>query len=125
MEFVIKGGNKLGGTLRVNGSKNTALKLLSASLLSNGPVTLHNIPDVSDIGNIIALMESLGADVSFKNHTFQMASSQLKKHQLDVEIAKRLRASIILAVPVLLQLGEVTFPHPGGCVIGERPIDVF
>lgn len=125
MQFVIQGGKKLGGILRVNGSKNTALKLLSASLLARGPVTLNNIPDVADVVNITALMRDLGALVSFKNHTCYITPRQLIKHELDTEIAKRIRASIMLAVPVLLEKGEVTFPHPGGCVIGERPIDVF
>lgn len=125
MKFVINGDKKLGGSIAVNGSKNAALKLLSGALLSRGPVRLNNIPDVADVRNMIELMRDLGSHVSYENHTCTIKPSQLVTSELNTEIAKRLRASIMLVPPVLLQKGEVSFPHPGGCVIGERPIDLF
>ena len=125
MQFVINGGKKLAGSISVNGSKNTALKLLSASLLTRGRVVLHRIPDVSDVRSILALMEDLGASVQFKNHTCIIEARQLSKSELDLEISKKIRASIILTAPLLARTGSAIFPHPGGDVIGELPIDVF
>ncbi|MEK7583330.1 MAG: UDP-N-acetylglucosamine 1-carboxyvinyltransferase [Patescibacteria group bacterium] len=125
MKFVIEGGKKLGGTIKVNGSKNTALKLLSASLLARGPVTLHNIPEVADVESMLVLMRDLGADVHCKDHTCTINPGQLVKSEIDPEISKRFRASIMLAVPLFTRTGTAVFPHPGGDVIGERPIDVF
>src|SRR3989338_1796890 len=124
-QFIIEGGKQLGGTLRVNGSKNTALKLLSAALLARGPVVLRNIPDVADVRSMIVLMLDFGVDASFHDHTFTINPGQLIKSESDPEISRRLRASIMLAVPLFVRTGTAVFPHPGGDVIGERPIDVF
>ena len=124
-QFIIEGGRRLGGSLRVNGSKNTALKLLSAALLARGPVVLRNIPDVADVRSMIVLMRDLGADVNFQDHICAINPAQLTKSEIDPEISKRFRASIMLAVPLFLRTGTAVFPHPGGDVIGERPIDVF
>ena len=124
-QFIIEGGKQLGGTLRVNGSKNTALKLLSAALLARGPVVLRNIPDVADVRSMIVLMRDLGVDASFHDHTCTINPGQLIKSEIDPEISRRLRASIMLAVPLFVRTGTAVFPHPGGDVIGERPIDVF
>lgn len=125
MKFIIQGGKKLHGSIAVNGSKNSALKLLSAALLARGKITLQNVPDVADVRNMIALIRSLGIEASCQNHTCKITPSQPTTSDLDVTIAKSLRASIMLAVPLLVRTGKAVFPHPGGCVIGERPIDVF
>lgn len=125
MQFTIHGGKPLRGKLAVNGSKNSALKLLSAALLAHGPVTLTHIPDVTDVRQMISLIGDLGITVRFHDHTCHIEHGQPAKSRLDFELAKRLRASIMLAAPLLARTGSAAFPHPGGCVIGERPIDVF
>ena len=125
MQFIIQGGRKLKGSIRVNGSKNAGLPLLSAALLTGRNVTLNNIPDIADIQSSIKLMQNLGARVEFDNHTVKIKNGQLSSSVLNEEIAKKMRASIFFTVPVLARLKSVTFPHPGGCVIGERPIDIF
>lgn len=125
MNFVINGGKKLSGEIAVSGAKNGAFPLIAAALLIGQDTTLHNIPDIRDIHNTIELLQALGADINYRNHTLTMRSSQLSSDELDREISKRMRASILFTAPLLARRGKVSFPHPGGCVIGERPIDLF
>ncbi|MEK7616032.1 MAG: UDP-N-acetylglucosamine 1-carboxyvinyltransferase [Patescibacteria group bacterium] len=125
MQFVIQGGKPLQGEVAIGGAKNGAFPLMAAALLTGQSTTLHNIPDIADIRNMIELVTALGVEVSFANHTLKIHARQLTSHELKRDISKRLRASIELTAPVLVRLGKVVFPHPGGCVIGERPIDLF
>lgn len=125
-KFVIHGGNKLKGILKVGGAKNAALKAFAAALLTDQPVLIRNVPEVEDIKRMVELVKDLGAEVvKVKDGEYRVTAKKLNKHILNPEIAKRLRASIALTAPLLVRLGKVSFPHPGGCVIGERPIDVF
>ena len=124
-KFVIQGGKKLEGEIAINGAKNGAFPLIAAAVLTGQDITLHNIPDITDIHNILEIVRGLGVSVDFKNHTVKLHAGQLKSGELNREISKRMRASILLTAPVLARLGQVQFPHPGGCVIGERPIDLF
>ncbi len=126
--FIVKGLNgarKIKGTLSVNGSKNDALQALPAALLFQAPLTLTNVPEIEDIERLSTLLAGLGIAVVREQKTLTLDASRLHSAALDPEIAKKLRASIILTGPLLARMGEVHFPHPGGCVIGERPIDLF
>ena len=125
MKFIVQGGKKLSGSIAVGGAKNGAFPLIAATLLTGQPTTLHNIPDIADIRNMLSLVEALGVDVSFENHTLIIHARQLTSHELVRDISKRLRASVELTTPLLARTGVARFPHPGGCVIGERPIDLF
>ncbi len=109
----------------VNGSKNGGLPLLSAALLTNKNAVLRNIPVITDISRSVDLMRQVGAVVDFTDHTITLTNGNLNSSELDIDIAKQMRASIFFTVPVLARTGEVKFPHPGGCVIGERPINLF
>ena len=125
-KFIINGGKKLNGIIEVKGAKNAALKGFAAALLTSKTVVIKNVPEIEDIARIVDLEKSIGAKVGHVKHgQYEITADSLTSHLIDPEIAKRLRASIVLAGPILACMGKVKFPHPGGCVIGERPIDIF
>ena len=128
-KFLIKGlggRKKLSGTVAVNGAKNAALPLMAASILFKDEIRLENIPDIEDIKRMGELLELLGGEIErTAPHCYTLSTSTMASSALDQELAKRMRASVILIGPLLARFGEVSFPHPGGCVIGERPIDLF
>lgn len=122
----VNGKKVFGGTISVNGAKNAALKALASTLLFDGEVTLKHIPDIEDVDRMADLLEDLGVGVKkTKRGTFTCDVKKLNATQLSPEISRRLRASIVLTGPLLARKGKVSFPHPGGCVIGARPIDLF
>jgi len=125
-KFVINGGKKLNGEIEVRGAKNAALKAFAAALLTAEPVTIKNAPEVEDVSRMAELIKSLGPTVKHvRRGEYRIVADKINISKLDPEIAKKLRASIVLTAPILARTGKVIFPHPGGCVIGERPIDVF
>ena len=119
------GARTLKGEIRIAGAKNAALKVLAASILFRDPLRLTNMPDIEDVDRISDLLVSMGASIDRKGSVLTVDTRSLHTHELTSDIAKRLRASIVLSGPVLARTGRVSFPHPGGCVIGERPIDLF
>lgn len=123
--FEIIGGKKLKGEIEVKGAKNAALKAVAAALLSREKWTITNFPFIEDTKRILELIEDLGVKVKRFGSKVEIQADQIKKSRLNDELAKKLRASIILAGPVLARKGEVRMHHPGGCVIGKRPIDMF
>ncbi|MEK7118797.1 MAG: UDP-N-acetylglucosamine 1-carboxyvinyltransferase, partial [Patescibacteria group bacterium] len=126
--FVIRGlaGKRtLSGKITVGGAKNAALKGIAASILFRAPVTLTNVPDIEDVLRMLEILREMGAEASLNKHEMVVNTRNLSETTLTPEIAKRLRASIVLTGPILARFGRVRFPHPGGCVIGERPIDLF
>ncbi|HMQ02055.1 MAG TPA: UDP-N-acetylglucosamine 1-carboxyvinyltransferase [Candidatus Doudnabacteria bacterium] len=124
-KFVISGGGELGGEIAVVGAKNAALKALAASLILSGPSVIKNVPQIEDIQRLIDIIDDLGAEIKHEGHDYLIINPQIKKAILDPNLHQRTRSSILLAVPILLQHGEVEFAYPGGCVIGKRPIDFF
>jgi len=125
-KFIINGGKKLSGTIEVMGAKNAALKAFAAALLTTETVLIRNVPEVEDIVRMTELLKDLGVDVEHvKRGVYKVTAKKINQFLINPEIAKKLRASIVLTAPLLVRLGKVKFPHPGGCVIGERPIDVF
>ena len=124
--FIINGGKKLKGEIRVKGAKNAALKIFAASILTSKTVRMKNVPEVEDIVRISELLRDLGVQVLHSKHgEYQITAAKIKTSAINREIAKKLRASIVVTASLLARTGNVKFPHPGGCVIGERPIDVF
>lgn len=115
----------MNGEIAVKGAKNAALKAVAAALLSKEKWTIMNFPFIEDTKRILEMIEDLGAKVKRFNNKVEIQAGEIKKSKLDDELAKKLRASIILAGPVLARKGEVRMHHPGGCVIGKRPIDMF
>ena len=125
-KFIINGGKKLNGLIEVKGAKNAALKAFAAALLTTQPVILKNVPEVEDIKRMAELVKSLGVEVKhIRDGEYKIIAKKISTHLLNPEIAKKLRASVVLTAPLLVRTGKVKFPHPGGCVIGKRPIDVF
>lgn len=128
-QFIINGlaGKKtLEGKINTPGAKNAVLKVLAASILFSDEVTISNVPDIEDVARMLELLEDLGVVVEKKDSkTYRLITSEILTHEISTEISKHLRASIVLTGPLLGRLGKVTFPHPGGCVIGKRPIDFF
>lgn len=123
-EFVIEGGAPLHGEITPGGNKNAALPLLAACLLTDEPVVLHNVPRIRDVLDMRSLIESLGAQVEdLDAKTWRITSRTLRPADLDPDLCRRIRASILLAGPVTARAGRLRLPPPGGDVIGRRRLD--
>jgi UDP-N-acetylglucosamine 1-carboxyvinyltransferase len=122
--FVIEGGRPLSGRIRAAGNKNGALPILAACLLTSEPVVLHNVPRIRDVETMIALIAALGADVEWTGaNELRVNTAEVSSHELDPELASRIRASFLLAGPLLARRGRASVPPPGGDVIGRRRLD--
>ena len=122
--FVVEGGIPLSGSIRPTGNKNAALPCISAALLTEDPVTLENVPRIRDVETLLELMVSLGVSVEWiGDGTLRLQASQLNGTNPDPTLSARIRASILLAGPLLARVGRVTIPPPGGDVIGRRRLD--
>jgi UDP-N-acetylglucosamine 1-carboxyvinyltransferase len=122
--FVIEGGRPLSGTVRASGNKNGALPILAASLLASGEVRLSNVPRIRDVETMADLIADLGADVEWgAPNEIRIDPSSIRKTDLDADLAREIRASFLLAGPLLARFGHVTVPPPGGDVIGRRRLD--
>src|SRR4030067_3732985 len=123
-KFLIEGGYPLNGEVLPAGNKNAALPMLAACLLTEEPVILHNLPDILDVQTMRSLLESLGVDIeSMGNHTWRIQARQVRPADLDPDLCRRIRASILLAGPMLARFGRLQLPPPGGDVIGRRRVD--
>ena len=122
--FVIEGGAALSGTVRAAGNKNGALPILAACLLTDEAVTLTNVPRIRDVETMVALLADVGADVEWIGaNEIRVTAAGVRKRELDEELCSRMRASFLLAGPLLSRLGAVSVPPPGGDVIGRRRLD--
>ncbi len=122
--FVIEGGRPLNGRVTAAGNKNGALPILAACLLTSEPVVLHNVPHIRDVETMIALISALGADAEWTGENeVRVHAAGLSSHELDHELASRIRASFLLAGPLLARRGRASVPPPGGDVIGRRRLD--
>jgi UDP-N-acetylglucosamine 1-carboxyvinyltransferase len=122
--FLVTGGKSLKGTIRPAGNKNAALPVIAAALLATDPVVLHNIPRIKDVEILLALLQDLGATVEWKStNTVRIDGKNVKPKTLDPSLSAKIRASILLAGPLLGRFGSVTLPPPGGDVIGRRRVD--
>jgi UDP-N-acetylglucosamine 1-carboxyvinyltransferase len=123
-KFIIEGGRPLRGTVTPAGNKNSALPLLAACLLTDEPVTLRNVPQIDDVRTMRHLLSDLGANVEEVDaHTWRVQVTEVRKAALDPELCKRIRASVLLAGPMLARAGRLELPPPGGDVIGRRRLD--
>ncbi len=122
--YIIDGGTALSGTVSISGSKNAALPIMAATLLTDGKCVLENIPNLRDTRTMIKLLENMGKKVEFKNNICTIESTGEKKVIAPYEIVKTMRASIAVLGPVLAKWGEVKVSLPGGCSIGPRPVDL-
>ncbi len=122
--FIIQGQRPLQGEVRVTGNKNAALPMLAAVLLTDEPVTLHNVPRIGDVATMLEILRSLGVEqLSNGGSSLTLQARNIHSRKLDRALATHIRASILLAGPMLAREGGVILPPPGGDVIGRRRID--
>jgi UDP-N-acetylglucosamine 1-carboxyvinyltransferase len=123
-KFIIQGGIPLQGEVTPAGNKNAALPLLAACLLTEEPVVLHNVPQIRDVLDMRKLIESLGANVeNVGDRSWRITAKTVRPADLDPDLSRRIRASILLAGPMTARAGELRLPPPGGDVIGRRRVD--
>jgi len=123
-ELIIHGGRPLSGVIKPSGNKNAALPLLAATLLTDDPIVLHNVPNIRDVQTMRMLLESLGVSINqISTHTWRIQASEVKPANLDPELCRNIRASILLAGPMIARCKELHLPPPGGDVIGRRRVD--
>ena len=124
-QFIIQGGLPLSGEVTPSGNKNAALPLLASCLLTDEPVILHNMPEIRDVRAIRSLLENLGVQFEEQNdnHTWRVHAAQVRPADLNPALTSQIRASIMLAGPMMARSGELVLPPPGGDVIGRRRVD--
>ncbi len=120
----INGGKKLSGSITISGAKNAALPVIAATILSDKPVTLTNLPNVVDIRTLLKLLTMLGGNVTHEDTVAYIDNSSINSHKAVYEIVSQMRASILVLGPLLARFGECEVSLPGGCAIGQRPIDL-
>ncbi|MDQ1298034.1 MAG: UDP-N-acetylglucosamine 1-carboxyvinyltransferase [Campylobacterota bacterium] len=120
----IQGPTKLQGTVTISGAKNAALPLITLTLLAHNKVTVTNTPEVADIKTLLKLLENLGATQTLKNHVLELDTSTVHHTMANYDIVKTMRASILVLGPLLARFGHCEVSLPGGCAIGQRPIDL-
>jgi UDP-N-acetylglucosamine 1-carboxyvinyltransferase len=123
-QFVIEGGKKLSGEVKIAGAKNSALPIIAASLLTDKKVVLENIPDLIDVRTMIELIQHLGADVIFNRHVLKIHTAKIKKIDAPYDIVRKMRASYYVLGALLARVKKAKVSLPGGCAIGPRPIDL-
>ena len=122
-KFIVTGGKKLEGKIRVSGNKNSALKLIPAALLADSPSVFTNVPEISDVAVMLEIIQKLGAKVTRKDHTLEIDPRGLSSFDIDPDLSAKFRASVVLAAPLLARFGKAIVTPPGGDQIGDRLLD--
>jgi UDP-N-acetylglucosamine 1-carboxyvinyltransferase len=124
VRYIVEGGRRLSGTVVPAGNKNAALPIIAAALLSAHPVTLRNVPRIRDTETLVDLIKTMGVEAEWQDlNTLRIHAREIRAVDLDPALCARIRASILLAGPILARCGEVALPPPGGDVIGRRRLD--
>lgn len=124
-KLIIKGGTRLEGTIPVSGCKNAVLPIaVAAAILGDGVSVLHNVPNLTDVMTLRAVLEGLGATIKFKNSTLYIEPINHLEYEAPYELVRKMRASIYVLGPLVAKLGKAKVSFPGGCAIGPRPIDL-
>jgi len=124
IKYIVEGGHRLSGAIEPSGNKNAALPIMAAALLTEHPVTLDNVPRIRDTETLVELIRSVGAFAEWRGRNrLAIHAKELRAADLDPELCARIRASILLAGPLLARCGALTLPPPGGDVIGRRRLD--
>jgi UDP-N-acetylglucosamine 1-carboxyvinyltransferase len=122
--LIIKGGNKLTGSIKVSGAKNVAMKVILAGLLTNGKIEVKNIPLISSVKGTADIVRKLGIDVKINNnHTLTITGGRIKDYVVPLELGGFYRTATMVIGPLLARFGKAVVPNPGGCRIGKRPIE--
>src|SRR3954464_9902067 len=120
----IQGGARLAGEVRVAGAKNAALPILAASLLTAAPMRLTNVPQLNDVRTMLKLLERMGVAAEAQPHEVRLDARHVAEPFAPYDLVKTMRASILVLGPLLARFGEARVSLPGGCAIGERPVDL-
>ncbi|HSW56157.1 MAG TPA: UDP-N-acetylglucosamine 1-carboxyvinyltransferase [Ignavibacteriaceae bacterium] len=123
-KFIIQGGKKLSGSVKVSGSKNSSLALMPASILASGKSFLKNTPELNDVFTMSKLLKHLGAEINFKNEVLELDTSGIKEFTAPYEHVKKMRASVYVLGPLLARFGKAKVSLPGGCAWGPRPVNL-
>jgi UDP-N-acetylglucosamine 1-carboxyvinyltransferase len=122
--LVVKGGPRLSGTVAIGGAKNSALKVMAASLLADGRTTVQNVPDIADCRTMADVLERVGVGVARRDHEIEIDATGALGMETPYELVRRMRASILVLGPLLARRGRARVAMPGGCNIGRRKIDL-
>src|SRR2546429_6706320 len=122
-KILVHGGNSLAGSIKISGSKNSALPILAATLLTREPCTIHRVPDLSDTHYMLQILTHLGAQVERASGTVSVTADKVNS-VAPYDVVRKMRASVCVLGPLLGRCKEATVSMPGGCVIGDRPIDL-
>jgi len=124
MEIIlIEGGKSLKGEIKVSGAKNAVLPLMASCILNSGINSFTNVPDLADVRTMVELLQILGAKIEFENGNMTIDSTGINKWEAPYDLVKTMRASVLVLGPLIARLGKARVSLPGGCAIGERPID--
>ena len=122
--LIIKGKADLKGSIKIKGSKNSALPIMVSALLTKSPLKLKNLPKLDDIDNMSKLLKSYGAKIKSKKDNLEIKCNNITNRDADYDIVRKMRASILILGPLLARFGKARISLPGGCAIGTRPIDI-
>ena len=122
-KIIVEGGKRLQGEIDVSGAKNAVLPLMAACILAHGESTLNNVPDLADVRTMAKLLQIMGARVEFENGRMSIDSSGMNSWEAPYDLVKTMRASVLVLGPLTARFGKARVSLPGGCAIGERPID--
>ena len=123
-KLIISGSHNLCGDVRISGSKNSALPIMAACIMIGGKVIIKNVPDISDVLNMSKILTQLGCRCEYENGTMEIDSSKISKTYTEYECSSKLRASFLVAGPLLAVFKSAKISLPGGCSIGQRPVDL-
>src|SRR5688572_18933689 len=123
--LVIRGGNRLEGSVEVHGAKNAVLPQIAAALLSSEPLELSNVPDLSDVTSMVNVMQEFGVSATrLPGRVLRLDAGQARSADAPYEIVRRMRASMLVLGPLVARFGAARVSLPGGCAIGARPVDL-
>ncbi len=122
--ITVRGGRRLTGEVRVEGAKNSALKLMAASIMAPGVCRISNVPDIADVDMMSQVLEALGARVARTDHALEIDATTISSYEAPYEFVAQMRASTAVLGPLVARLGEARVAMPGGCNIGSRKIDM-
>lgn len=122
--YIVEGGKKLEGSVKISGSKNAALPIIAATILNAGTTKLYNIPNIHDTQVTLKILKYLGCMVNKSNDKIEINAKKISKKEIPENLMREMRSTVIIAGAILGRYKEVTFSYPGGCDIGARPIDL-
>ena len=122
-KFIIQGGKRLEGEVKISGSKNAALPIIAATVLIQGKTTLYNVPNIQDVQTMFEIIKDIGGKVTKKSNKIIIDTSKIHTYEIPENLMRKMRSSVILAGAIIGKYHKANFSYPGGCEIGSRPID--